>query len=194
MPQILMTHSSLSEALETLKEDLELTDGTLQKGASHFQQTMLSGLKEQVHDDIKMLPSYVTTLPKGTESGKAFAIDVGGSNIRVLSVHLKGNGSFSLESSTHSITDDLKTCSSTQFCDFVADKVYEFLSTKADIDATKPIQPLKFGYTFSFPVKQQSLTKGILDEWTKGFAIQGFVGNDVVQLLNDSFKKKVLSD
>ena len=39
--------------------------------------------------------SYVTSVPKGTEAGTVWAIDIGGSNIRVLECVLHGAGKIS---------------------------------------------------------------------------------------------------
>lgn len=51
-------------------------------------------------------------------------------------------------------------------------------------------QKLPLGFTFSFPLQQLGLTKGILETWTKGFKCSGVVGNDVVQLLKDAIKRR----
>lgn len=46
------------------------------------------------------------------------------------------------------------------------------------------------GMTFSFPVEQTALGAGRLLTWTKGFSATGAIGEDVVQLLQDSLDKK----
>lgn len=40
---------------------------------------------------IKMLPSYVRAVPNGTEHGDFLALDLGGTNFRVLLIKLSGN-------------------------------------------------------------------------------------------------------
>lgn len=42
---------------------------------------------------IKMLPSYVRSTPNGTESGNFLALDLGGTNFRVLLIKLHGRES-----------------------------------------------------------------------------------------------------
>lgn len=37
---------------------------------------------------VKMLPSYVRTIPNGTEQGNYLALDLGGTNFRVILVRL----------------------------------------------------------------------------------------------------------
>jgi len=51
-------------------------------------------------------------------------------------------------------------------------------------------ESLHLGLTFSFPVEQTALGAGRLITWTKGFSATGAVGEDVVQLLQDSLDKK----
>jgi len=51
-------------------------------------------------------------------------------------------------------------------------------------------ESLHLGLTFSFPVEQTALGAGRLITWTKGFSATGAIGEDVVQLLQDSLDKK----
>lgn len=60
---------------------------------------------------------------------------------------------------------------------------------KHGIDATKAVN-IPMGFTFSFPVKQEGLNKGILIKWTKGFHASGVVGKDVVQMLKEAFQRR----
>ena len=53
-------------------------------------------------------------------------------------------------------------------------------------------EALHLGLTFSFPVEQSALDKGVLLTWTKGFSAKNAVGKDVVQLLQDAFDRKHL--
>ena len=56
-----------------------------------------------------------------------------------------------------------------------------------DQSQTNKIFPV--GFTFSFPIKQPSLNKGILLQWTKGFNISGVVNKDIVELMNNAFTR-----
>ena len=49
---------------------------------------------------------------------------------------------------------------------------------------------LPLGFTFSFPCKQEGLTKARLIAWTKGFKCTGVEGCDVVELLRNAIKKR----
>lgn len=54
-------------------------------------------------------------------------------------------------------------------------------------------EKLPLGFTFSFPLTQLGLTKGMLARWTKGFNCSGVVGEDVVQLLKDAIARRGVS-
>jgi hexokinase len=49
---------------------------------------------------------------------------------------------------------------------------------------------LPLGFTFSFPCRQEGLTRARLVQWTKGFACKGVEGQDVVELLRASIRKR----
>lgn len=51
---------------------------------------MFKGLDPKTHSsaDIKMFPTYVRALPDGTERGDILALDLGGTNFRVLLINL----------------------------------------------------------------------------------------------------------
>lgn len=53
---------------------------------------------------------------------------------------------------------------------------------------------LALGFTFSFPVQQIGLSRGILIQWTKGFNCSGVIGNDIVQLLKDAIARRGVSN
>lgn len=74
-----------------------------------------------------------------------------------------------------------------QLFDFIADCVGEFLQNNHTTQSNKS---LSLGFTFSFPVNQTGVAQGTLIEWTKGFSTKGVVGKDVVELLNESLKRK----
>ena len=57
-----------------------------------------------------------------------------------------------------------------------------------DLKLENEILPL--GFTFSFPLVQQGLTKGTLVRWTKGFNCSGVIGEDVVGLLEEAIARR----
>ncbi|XP_069756964.1 hexokinase-1-like isoform X3 [Narcine bancroftii] len=65
---------------------LKLTQNQLQKVKQMMRSEMERGLKEETHRNasVKMLPTFINRFPDGTERGKFLALDLGGTNLRVL--------------------------------------------------------------------------------------------------------------
>ncbi|CAG0898463.1 unnamed protein product [Darwinula stevensoni] len=51
-------------------------------------------------------------------------------------------------------------------------------------------EQLPLGFTFSFPCKQEGLTRARLVQWTKGFRCSGVESQDVVQLLREAVARR----
>lgn len=135
---------------------------------------------------LKMIPTYVG-MPTGGEKGDFIALDLGGTNFRVLKLTLKGGGK-ALEPVIMKFALEKKQITGTAeiFFDFIADSVGAFLE-KNNLSGK---DRLDLGFTFSFPIRQTGIASGILMCWTKGFETTGVVGNDVVKLMNEAFARK----
>lgn len=69
---------------------------------------MDKGLRADSSDlTLKMLPSYVTSVPNGSELGNYLALDLGGTNFRVLLIKLDGNKRSEMESKIYHVPHDL---------------------------------------------------------------------------------------
>ncbi|KII95964.1 hypothetical protein PLICRDRAFT_34922 [Plicaturopsis crispa FD-325 SS-3] len=176
---------------------------------------MHEGLSSYNHP-MAMIPSFVTGVPNGTETGTFLALDLGGTNLRVCEVVLHGDHTFTLRQQKYKVSEALKTGESSALFEYLADSVDAFL-TESDSESNKrPATPgipaslasslldsansyfapeptvvhLHLGLTFSFPVEQSSLDSGTLLTWTKGFSAKNSVGKDVVQMLQGAMDKK----
>ncbi|KAJ2355074.1 hexokinase, partial [Coemansia sp. RSA 2610] len=168
------------QAVDLLAKQFLLTDERLAQVIKEFRRRMEEGLAADGRV-LKMIPSYVTRRPTGTETGSYFAIDLGGTNLRVLRVTLDGKGGVATEYQKFVLSEEAK--SRTLF-DFIAQCVETFL----DDHNIRPTgqQPVHMGLTFSYPVQQTSINSGTLVQWTKGLNVPGCVGRDVVRLLQDA--------
>ncbi|RKO87403.1 hypothetical protein BDK51DRAFT_16571 [Blyttiomyces helicus] len=175
------------ETLARLERDFTLTTAQLQSLVKVFVNDMKRGLRSDT-SVFKMIPSHVTSRPNGTETGTVLALDLGGSNFRVCEVNLEGKGVVRTRQRKFVVSDDLKTGTGEELFDFFADCVIAFL---AEIKLPKDVN-MKLGFTFSFPVQQLAINKGIAIQWTKGFTASGVEGKDVVGLLQDAFHRKGL--
>lgn len=137
-----------------------------------------------------MLPTFVTGKPTGKEKGRYLALDLGGTNLRVCEVDLKGYGEYEIHQQKYRVPPELKTGEMRDLCDFIADSVDNFLTEK-DIHPPQGDQ-IQLGFTFSFPVLQTGINRGVLKQWTKGFACKNAVNKDVVVMLQDAFLRKNL--
>nr|CAH7732662.1 unnamed protein product [Callosobruchus chinensis] len=133
---------------------------------------------------VKCFPTYVQDLPNGTEEGKFLALDLGGSNFRVLLVEL-GGGECKMDSKIYVIPQSIMTGPGVELFDFIAECLADFANQKGVMNEVLPL-----GFTFSFPLVQVGLTKGILERWTKGFNCEGVIGQDVVQMLEDALARR----
>jgi hexokinase len=133
---------------------------------------------------LKMLPAFVDN-PSGKEKGEFLALDLGGSNFRILLVRLAGDGSAPEVTSR-------KYSLSPEETDRNAETLFGALarSIKSFVGELGQGGERALGFTFSFPIRQQSIDKGELIVWTKGWSAEGVVGNDVVGLLNDALVRE----
>ncbi|KAJ1675618.1 hypothetical protein EV182_000913 [Spiromyces aspiralis] len=150
-----------------------------------FRQRMREGLQADGLE-LKMIPAFIPHRPTGRESGSFFAIDLGGTNLRILRVTLKGNSQVDIEPQKYTLSEEAK---SGPLFDFVAEKIGAFLDERGLLPA-KDDPPIPMGFTFSYPVNQTSLTAGTLMHWTKGITAPNCVGRDVVRLLHDSLLRR----
>lgn len=124
------------------------------------------------------------------------AVDLGGTNFRVCSIQLHGNTTFSLTQSKVAIPKELMVAkTSKELFSFLAKQIETFLKTHHEDHyqghirrrntggTVKEEEIFNLGFTFSFPVNQIGINKGLLMRWTKGFDIPDAVGKDVCALL-----------
>ncbi|KAF7813883.1 hexokinase-1-like [Senna tora] len=165
--------------------------GKLRQVADAMDVEMHAGLASEGGSKLKMLISYVDNLPTGDEKGLFYALDLGGTNFRVLRVQLGGKeeGVVNQEFEEVSIPPHLMTGSSDALFDFIAEALAKFVESEPEGFHPPPGRQRELGFTFSFPVRQTSICSGNLIKWTKGFNIEDAVGGDVVGLLTKSMEK-----
>ncbi|XP_004846239.1 putative hexokinase HKDC1 isoform X1 [Heterocephalus glaber] len=146
------------------------------------------GLKRKTHAlaTVKMLPTYVYGMPDGTEKGKYLALDLGGTNFRVLLVKIRsGRRSVRMYNKIFAIPLEIMQGTGEELFDHIVQCIADFL----DYMGLKGAQ-LPLGFTFSFPCRQANIDKGTLIEWTKGFKATDCEGEDVVDMLREAIKRR----
>ncbi|KAI9036376.1 hexokinase family protein [Aspergillus affinis] len=190
---------------------LALDEAVLYKLARRF-----SGVYRRLalESEEQFLPTPVTNLPTGLETGRYLAIDVGGSNLRVAFIELLGESADSdirsadaSERSRHTIRkaqrqrvkrtlekawpiqEHLKMDKAEDLFSWIGDCIAEVVAESLTSDATKGTVPeeLEMGITFSFPIMQESLAEATLMPMGKGFAITSDL--DLRKILLNGYEK-----
>ncbi|XP_056135122.1 hexokinase HKDC1-like [Lampris incognitus] len=145
-----------------------------------------AGLRN-VSAPVKMLPAFVYRTPDGTEHGTYLALDLGGTNFRVLLVKIYSGlrRSVRLYNKIYSIPLEIMQGTGEELFDHIVQCISDFL----DYMGMKNVH-LPLGFTFSFPCKQSGINTGTLVSWTKGFKATGCEGNDVIDMLRDAIKRR----
>ncbi|XP_065030017.1 hexokinase-3-like isoform X4 [Musa acuminata AAA Group] len=153
---------------------------------------MHAGLASDGGSKLKMLLTFVDTLPDGNEDGVYYALDLRGTICRVLKVQLGGSGSKIINHKVEQqrIPEELVSGTSEELFDFIALTLKEFIEREEN--GQVPGSKKELGFTFSFPIRQLSVSSGVLIKWTKGFTIEDVVGKDVSQCLEEAMSKNGL--
>lgn len=140
-----------------------------------------------------MLPTFVFGWPTGQEEGSFLALDLGGTNLRVCHVVLKGNSQFEVTQTKFRLTDEQKQCEGQELFDFCADCLHTFIkdhfgSGNPDEDVILE-EDIALGFTFSYPMEQDAIDHGKLVRWTKGFGNPNTEGQDCAAMFRKSLEK-----
>uniref|UniRef100_A0A915Q5Q3 Phosphotransferase n=1 Tax=Setaria digitata TaxID=48799 RepID=A0A915Q5Q3_9BILA len=173
-------------SLETVMAEFRLSNETLRRMMEHMSRNMDKGLAGgPERSTVSMLPSFVPELPDGTEEGRFLAMDLGGTNLRVMLMDIIPGEELKTEQFNTRIPNWAMRGTGEQLFDYIAKCLAEFLIEKGIQNDGLPV-----GFTFSYPCDQKSLRSATLLRWTKGFESTGVVGEDVVKLLEKSIAKR----
>ncbi|XP_072959147.1 hexokinase-2-like [Typha angustifolia] len=186
--------ASAKAVLKELEEQCAAPIPKLRQIADAMTVEMHAGLASEGGSKLKMLISYVDNLPTGDEKGLFYALDLGGTNFRVLRVQLGGKERrvVKQEYEEVSIPQNLMVGSSGELFDFIAAELAKFVASEGEDFHLPEGRQRELGFTFSFPVKQTSIASGTLIKWTKGFSVDGTVGEDVVAELTKAMERQGL--
>uniref|UniRef100_A0AAQ5YUC3 hexokinase n=1 Tax=Amphiprion ocellaris TaxID=80972 RepID=A0AAQ5YUC3_AMPOC len=168
---------------------MRFSDETLLDITQRFRRELVKGLGRDTNPTaaLKMLPTFVRSIPDGSEKGDFIALDLGGSNFRILRVRVshEKKQTVQMESQIYDTPEDIMHGSGTRLFDHVAECLGDFMEKHSIKDKKLPV-----GFTFSFPCQQTKLDESYLITWTKRFKASGVEGMDVVKLLNKAIKKR----
>jgi len=195
---------ALAEAAKRVAHEFDFPPSNVQATVREFLRQMDEGL-DRDGTSLSQIPTYVTAVPNGTEKGLYMAVDLGGTNFRVCSIQLHGNTTFSLTQSKVKIPQDIMTArTAVELFSFLARQIEAFLKEHhnehyeghirrvlagSKAEGYREEEVFSLGFTFSFPVNQIGINRGLLMRWTKGFDIPDAVGKDVCALLQKEIDK-----
>ncbi|XP_052182693.1 hexokinase-1-like [Diospyros lotus] len=177
--------------VKELEEKCATPLGKLRQVADAMAVEMHAGLASEGGSKLKMLITFVDSLPTGDEKGLFYALDLGGTNFRVMRVQLGGKDKHVVKNEFEevSIPPELMVGTSDALFDFIANALKKFVDTEGEGFHLSPGRQRELGFTFSFPVRQSSIASGTLIRWTKGFSIQNSDGQDVVGELTKAMER-----
>ncbi|CAO3685795.1 unnamed protein product [Umbelopsis ramanniana] len=149
-----------NEAMEQVVSEFETTTKHMHEIVEQFTKEMRRELDQQ-GATVAVIPSFVIGRPTGQEKGEYLALDLGGTNLRVCQVILLGDGHYQIHQHKYVVSEELKLGHMRHLCDFIADCLCSFLAEYGDPEST---QMLDLGFTFSFPILQTSINRGVLKQ------------------------------
>lgn len=181
-----------------MKNQFKLDISQLKNIANAFTEQLRRGLNTD-SAMLKALPTFITRLPQGTETGEFLVVDLGGSNLRVGQVKLEGEGRFSLIRDKWILDEKVKKGTGRELFDFIASRIDHFLrnSLSPSSGLLKLLDggiPGELGFTFSYPVRQRNLQHGELIQWNKALECHDVIGQDVVICLEEALKRRGLGN
>lgn len=173
-----------SPLLDTLEKQFEVKLPRMRSIKKAMTSEMDAGLAGR-KSSLAMLPAYCDAA-SGSEKGQYLALDLGGTNFRVMLVKLSGAGKTPrvIAEAKYRLTREQIAGTGDMLFDAIAGHVHKFLKDNAFSGG------YVLGYTFSFPVKLLAIDDGILTKWTKDFSASGVVGKKVVELQRQALARK----
>ncbi|KAK2715280.1 hypothetical protein QYM36_010053 [Artemia franciscana] len=186
-PEFRLTKTDVVKKVEDILAPLKLSEEVQKRIREVYDEEMRIGLARNPSRKscLQMENTYLPELPNGTEEGEYLALDLGGTNFRVILLQLEKGRVVSDEVQHYFVPEPLRVGPGSELFDFLAACIYDFLETRSKLDHKLPL-----GFTFSFPMTQQDLNVGILVSWTKSFNCPGVVGEDAVKMLNEAIQRR----
>jgi hexokinase len=187
---------SLFKVHEAVK-DFILPNWKLTKISSLFREEMELGLSANPSRTslFYMANTLVTQFPDGSESGDYLAIDLGGTNLRVIWLKLTPDGSKpQVTTKSYPIDSSVRQNNAQELFDYLAVSVADMITSHQELkQLIEKNKRLKLGFTFSFGYDQIALDIGLVKQFSFVTDLPDAIGKDAVQMLRDAFKRKSIN-
>jgi len=141
--------------------------------------------KQRGEGALAMRPTFAEAQPLRDNVSQLpviYAIDLGGSNFRVVRAQLKEDGADDLQRVKFALPEEAKLGSGHELFLAIARSLKSAIVSFGD-EADSVDSKICVAMAFSFPMKHNSISSAVLTRWTKGFAARGVEGQDVASLL-----------
>lgn len=152
---------------------------------------MQTSLCDQSQTDYVMHPSFIYSLPKGTEEGLYYGINLREDSFVMLRARLRGKKEpepiTDLDKEEVEIPSDIMSSSYKELFDYIALKLAVFISINTK---TNPVTPKgKLGFTASFPLHEGPSAAGEnVIKW-KSFPFNDTAGKELAREFNEALEK-----
>ena len=172
---------ALESKITSLLSPLVIDEETTKRISSVFNSQLDKGLEGGLaSSSLLMENTFIPELLNGTEEGRFLALDLGGTNFRVILLELAKGKITNEIIDYYSVEENIRLGPGQELFRFLAECIKDFLK-KRGLEAE---EKMPLGFTFSFPMLQSALDVGRLVNWTKSFNCHGVIGEDVVSMLN----------
>ncbi|XP_015782952.1 hexokinase-1 [Tetranychus urticae] len=191
-PILHLTDQKKQEKANEIISQFKLTKNQLDKIREKFLYEINLGLNEPSKAGTKecslyMINTFITSLPNGKEEGDFLSLDLGSTNFRVcLSTLANQQDQFNVK--YYDIPDAMRTGNAETLFNHIVECIDNFMNDYPKLKEKN----LLLGFTFSYPMKQESLNVGKLVTWTKSYDIKDAIGQDAAALLQKAIDRKGL--
>ena len=150
-----VSNKDTKEKVLGILNELSISPDNALKLRRVFEKELENGLQGGLEvSSLQMENTYVSELTNGKEHGTFLALDLGGTNFRVMLLELNHGVIEDEKVSYYTLNDSTRLGPGTELFDFLAECVMDFVQTH-QLDKNHDVLPL--GFTFSFPMIQKGL-------------------------------------
>ena len=191
MPSNICEGGAVDEGrMQRVRQQFHVNNQELRRIVTSFSNEMKRALRD-TDTSRAMLLTHVKSSFTLTGSGCYLALDLGGTNFRLLLIHIKDNDCLNnpvgieLVTEVYSLPENVLIDGESFF-----DHIAKCMALFCKLNGVGKDNSLPVGFTFSFPLRQEHLSHAVLIDWAKGFDVNGVVGNDIVEMLARSLRKR----
>ncbi len=172
---------SAAAAVAQVVASFEVGGPALDAIARDFSAQIVRGLAGE-GGSLKMLRTF-TRQPTGAERGRIVVVDWGGTKARASLVDLAGGGvAHTVAEESFTFPDDLKRGAPEPVFDLIA-------GTVARVAAAQGVSAAPLAFVYSYPARLERIDRAVALASTKGWRLEGLVGQDVAGLLTAALRR-----